>query len=203
MSLLYKLSQTSLLSKLRPDIIFPEKRNLKTEIELGNFVNTNNIYIENRQDIIDINTHFIDDVYFISNSNTMNIAGQYYYELRKNVNIKNWENGWPFEYGFPHHLVKNDINVIENFKYAEYAGIDYKYSIYREECLNTSPLEEFEKCWKCDDYYFGATTNKPHFGKFFIEDLKSTHQVENNIEDIHGGKFYYIDEIAKKNKKLI
>jgi len=188
--------------KLRTDIIFPPIRNLKTEIELGNFKNTPNLYIENRQQIINTDVHFIDDVYFISNSKNMNIVGDYYYNLRNNININNFSKGWPFGYGLPRYLIENNINIIENNLYAEYAGIDYKYSIYRNECLHLSPLEEFEKCWLCDDYYFGASGNKPHSGKFFVQDLKLTHQVEDNIEDIFGGDFYYIDEIPK-NKNLI
>jgi hypothetical protein len=189
--------------KLRPDIIFPKNRCLKTEIQLGNFIDTSNIYIENRQEYIDDNSLFIDDVYFISNSKTMNIAGDYHIQLREKINSVNFSKGWPFNYGFLTHLLKNKLNIIENYQYAEYAKINYKYSIYREECLDISPINDFEKCWLCDDYYFGATQNKPHSGKFFIEDLKITHEIENNIEDINGGKFYYVDELTPKSKTLI
>jgi hypothetical protein len=185
--------------KLRPDIIFPQNRNLKKEIEFGDFKNTNNVYIENRQTIVDMNTHHIDDVYFISSSKNMNIASKYYYGLYDVINKSNIHMGWPFQYGFAPYLLKNNLNVIENHKYADSYQKIYKYSIYREECLNFSPNEDFEKCWVCDDYYFGATQNKSHSGKFYVEDLKLTHEVEDNIEDINAGKFYYLDELKKRD----
>ena len=129
----------------------------------------------------------------------MDIAGKYYFGLYDAIDKSNIDMGWPFQNGFASYLIKNKLNVIENYKYADLYQESYKYSIYREECLNFSPTEDFEKCWICDDYYFGAIWNKSHSGRFYVQDLKLTHEVENNIEDIKAGKFYYLDELKKRD----
>jgi hypothetical protein len=182
--------------KLRLDIIFPKARNLKNEITIGNFENTKNIYIENRIPNIDENTLYVDDVYFISNSKTMDIASSYYNQITHNLN--HTKSLWPYGYGFPTHLLRNNLNIIDIQEYIKKIGSFYGYTIYREECLHYSCVDEYDKCRECESYYFGPLNQENLSKNYYVEDLKKIYVIESDIHNVESGKSYYIDELKLK-----
>jgi hypothetical protein len=187
--------------KLRPDIILPKIRKLKNEIRMGVGDFENKVYIENTPIEFDESNHWCDDVFFISKSSTMDILANYYLELKKEEYIMN--NEYPLNYGFAYHLKKHNIEYQLNVEIPKLYEKLYTYTIYRDECLHLSPTNDFIKCKECDDYYYGMDGTNPLSDKFFINDLIREYYVEENICDTNNPKFYYIDELLKREKEKI
>ena len=185
--------------KLRLDLIFPSIRRLNLELLFP--TNANYFLIENIGKL-NIDTIFVDDVYFLSNSKTMNIAANYFNEV-KLYDLKNCSSG----YYFIKHLLINGVELTESNRYELYGG-QYSYAIYRPECVKYSSLIEYTKCRKCDFYYYGDMIHKSTDINYFADDIQKEYIIDNifNIYD-PTVKFYYIDELdlffSKRIKKLI
>jgi hypothetical protein len=171
--------------KLRFDIIFKEKRRLIDDI----FANKNNdFFIENLHNYT-IDDLFVDDVYFLSNSNVMDIAANYY------------NNG--HKYGFIKHLTNNNISI-KSVVDINYMYDNYGYVIYRQECIKFSPLNDFDLCHECEAYYYQPVdqlyNNKEI--RHYIEDLMINYNIDDpfNVKD---GIFLFVDELISKKNKLI
>ena len=63
------------------------------------------------------------------------------------------------------------------------------------ECIEFSPIDEFDECRMCDDYYFGAPVNRALAGSFFIDNLNDVYHIDNDIYNVANGQFYYINDI--------
>jgi len=123
--------------KMRPDIIFPESRALEQEI--NHFIEYgNNFYAMGYSPIR------IDDVFFLSNSNTMDLASRMLLDTPK----REWE-----------------VNLFG--EYLESVGItcmntkDTLYAILREEVFNYDVSTNFNLCFNLDrDYYAPYDTTR-------------------------------------------
>lgn len=175
--------------KLRPDILFHPNRRLsqdiemyKTELENGEF------YIENLIRERSIDTHTIDDVYFLSNSYSMDIASDYYVKwLEWGIGNRNK----PF-YGFIRHSILENLNLV-GFKRRDLGG-ETGYVVLRPECLQykNNSIEDYHKCIGCEDYYYGNPEKNPMTPDgYYINLLKDRYIINNDVDN-------YIDELEEK-----
>lgn len=185
--------------KLRGDLIFPKERMLDHEIKMVEYCGENTIYIENLFGGYTIESLFVDDVYYLGKSKTMDIMSRYFYEVI-NAAKQNHQYGFPYQYGLIKHLYLNGIKPSVT-KLAEIDGErNYSYTIYRKECLEYSPNDEFEYCRMCDDYYFGAPPNQKLAGAFFVEEINKQFINDPNIFNLMDNlNWIYIDEIEDGN----
>lgn len=121
--------------KLRPDIIFDEH---KLTDAIDNFDKDYFMCING-------NTTVLNDVYFIANSSTMDIASECWKKMIHNNNVNGTELGL--------FLKSNNINT-------RILGLHditrkYNYAIYREECVlaGISSLD-WDKCHTTEQYYY-------------------------------------------------
>jgi hypothetical protein len=112
--------------KMRPDMIFPEDSTLQKEID--NFLNNPELFYVMGGDESRLN-----DVYFLSSSDNMNIA-------TKIIDNPSWQ-----ENELNIHLLKNNIN------YGQV--LNPSYAIYREECFGVSPTD-WLGCHMIETYYY-------------------------------------------------
>jgi hypothetical protein len=181
--------------KLRPDIIFPSIRNLKDEIELTMSTKKDMFYIENFIGIHRENKLFVDDVYFFSNSEIMDVASKYYTELSQKINKTN--NIYPYKYAFLQHLNNHQIDYLINGEINKKYKIDYSYTIYREECLHLSPMTDFNGCKKCEHYYFNIPKSNDNNEELFVNHLKKIYNIKGDVTDLTMSDFY-VDELKRK-----
>ncbi len=165
--------------KLRTDIIFPPHRRMSYEFESINIKN-NEVYIENRSEDDENNKKFMDDVYFIGNSEVMDIFSRYYEYMIDDYKVVYY------------YLKMNNISL-SNFNKAIEGG----YTIYRPECIKYSCLDEFEKCCECDGYYYAfGNGTKDIYGidHLYINYLKDNY-------DFDPEKEYTINDILNSKKE--
>lgn len=135
--------------KMRPDMIFPEGSTLQKEID--NFLNNPELFY-----VMGGNSERLNDVYFLSTSQNMNIA------------TKIIDNPIPWKDNeFNMHLTNNSI------KYARVRNPSY--AIYREECVGVSPMD-WLGCHMIETYYYSEKktfdmycTTQPNFLNKFLE----------------------------------
>ena len=170
--------------KLRPDVFFQDNRRLSQDIELyEKELNSGKIYIENLVRDYTISTNSVDDVYFISNTKSMNIVSEYY------LKWLDWGTGVGGEnfYGFIKHCILNGVKICD-FKKREFGG-DAGYVVLRPECLEYTG--NYDKCIGCEDYYYGnPNKNSMTPEGYYISLLKTKYIINNEIE-------YYIDELKE------
>lgn len=175
--------------KLRFDLIINPKRKLIIDINCFN-LKENEVYFENVPNNINdapLDLEFIDDVYFFGKSKTMNILGEYFTKMIESI---------PNKYGMFKHIKMN--NILLNNKSS------YEYVIYRDDCYKFSPLYEFDKCKKCEKFYFGNPfLDKIGNENFYIDDLINNHYIDFDVYDIKLNNQYYIDEILLRRKKKL
>lgn len=184
--------------KLRPDIIFPLSRKLVYEIERFDKSNKDDIYIENvtPAKITSINS-YIDDVYFVGSSQTMNIASLYYDKAKETELTSN--------YTFLSHLFNYKIKLLNTERKYDIIG-NASYSVYRDECNFLSPLTQFNECFECEKYYFfNINTKMSKKDRRFVEDLVNYNEIDKNVFEKEGDKLsrIYVDDltfITPKNK---
>jgi len=169
--------------KLRPDIIFTTNRKLMNEIEMSVGNHEKKFYIENFTEKERTIYTISDDVYFLSKSKTMDLASKYHIESQKKIN----NFGYSYKYSFYRHLCENDIICSEDSFYP--------YTIYREECLNISPINDFTKCFECNNYYFDIINNHKNS---YINDLKKKFIIDHDVENLLIGEMKYVDELKPK-----
>lgn len=178
--------------KLRPDIKFHPHRRLSQDIEMyKSELDNGEFYIENLIREYNEDTHTIDDVYFLSNSNSMDIASLYY---QKWVDWGVADRKKPF-YGFIRHSILNDLKLC-SFKRRDWGG-ESGYVVLRPECLkyNVNSIENYYKCFGCEDYYYGNPKKNPITPDgFYINLLKDKYIINDDVE-------YYIDELQEKIEK--
>jgi len=181
--------------KLRPDIIFPNQRKLKYLLELFD-ENNDGIFIENTESDVDINSEFVDDVLFFSNSDVMNVASKYFLEYNQKYLQEYRLNRELPKYGFVRHLYDNSIKVLDMVGRTKFHAGETSYTIYRKECLKYSPIDEYMKCFECDAYYYkdAKTTDE----KLFVTELKEKYEIKENIFDRTVLNTTYVDELIKK-----
>lgn len=182
-----------LVIKLRPDIIFPESRRLSIELDHYRFLNKNEVYIENLSTNLEMNMRFIDDVFFIANSKTIDKFSKLYIEYIKKLKINILNNSYiPYweVYNTYNHLIYNNITILKPNLYQE------AYTIYRPECIKYSSLTEFKKCRECDGYYYSAPETKKNFNieTLYIDYLRENYNFDEN-------KKYTIDEVLSNKKR--
>jgi len=171
--------------KLRPDVFFNYNRKLSQDIELyEKDLNSGKIYIENLARDYSINTNTVDDVYFLSNTKSMNIVSEYY------LKWVNWGLAFGSEnfYGFIKHCILNGVKMCD-FK-QRYFGGETGYVVLRPECLEYTSI--YDKCIGCEDYYYGnPNKNSMTPEGYYISLLKDKYIIDNDVE-------YYIDELKEK-----
>jgi hypothetical protein len=128
-----------LVLKIRPDIIFEPGRTLSNEIA-NSFVK----YDKNKTffgDFAEIkqNDGWINDVFFFSIPEIMDLASKSY-----NFQIKN-----PYE-GLKKYLNSNNIDVKRCFDGLK----NWEYTIYREESLTKNPIDDFYGCVLDEKLYY-------------------------------------------------
>ena len=132
--------------KLRLDLIFSSHRNLETDISMYPFENNNGIWIENppTEEVYFANdVYWLDDVFYITTSKIIDYISSYYNFIKKN-RFKSHNN---YEYSLKNYIIRNEIII-----FFKKDSIDYNmggYTIYRKECLDLSPMDEWEKCLEC------------------------------------------------------
>lgn len=122
--------------KIRFDLIFSPIRRLSYELE-SLFLKNNEFYVENWSS--ERISEFLDDVYFISNSRNMNMASNYYNEEKLHNN-----------YSFRKHLKLQSLKFPNIDNMANFYRGQYGYGIYRKECLDISPLNNYVECRECE-----------------------------------------------------
>jgi hypothetical protein len=164
----------------------------------------NGIYIENIDINLDENNApFIDDVYYIGNSNVMDTFSNYF----NYVNKKYYPNNTPITiYGAEiiKYLKSFNIKIFGLFGSTidfYLLGIPKSYTIYRQECLKYSPIFEYKNCVECNSYYYDGLypDETVQYKNRFVEDLKKKYIIEDNIHDTFVGKLYYLDELKLKD----
>lgn len=181
--------------KLRPDIIFNTNRNLMKEIEMCVGDNEKKFYIENFTEKERTIYTIPDDVYFFSKSKTMDLASKYHIVSQEKIN----NFGYSYKYSFYRHLFENDIICSETDEIFKYYESIYMYTIYREECLNISPITDFRKCFDCNNYYFDVINNYDKNKNLYINDLKKKFIIDHDVENVLIGEFKYVDELKPKS----
>jgi hypothetical protein len=182
--------------KLRPDLKFHPNRRLSQDIEMYNSeLDNGEFYIENLIRDWNIDSHTIDDVYFLSNSNSMDTASSYY---QKWIDWGILDRSKPF-YGFVRHSVLNNLQL-SSFKRRDLGG-ENGYVVLRPECLEykENTLNNYYECNVCEDYYYGNPKNKAkHKNGYYIDLIKSKYIINEDTD-------YYIDELEKLEpiKKLV
>jgi len=184
--------------KLRPDIIFPKERKLKHLLELFE-KGEDGIFIENTLPDVDIESEFVDDVLFFAKSKIMDIASQYFTEYNKkykNDMKEDWYMGHPLKYGFVKNLYNNSVKILEMVGRTKFHAGETSYTIYRKECIEYSPIDEYMKCFKCDLYHYKDARNSQEY--LYINELMEEYEINLNIFDCSNFKTIYIDELKKK-----
>lgn len=178
--------------KLRPDVIFNPDRRLVQDIELyKDELENGEFYIENLIRDWTIDNTTIDDVYFLSKSNQMNIASEYY---SKWIEWGIRDTYKPF-YGFIRHSILNNLKIYR-FK-DRYLGGENGYVVLRPECLeyNGSTVNNYYRCIGCEDYYYGNTEkNSITPDGYYIDLLKHKYIIKDDV-------IYNIDELEEKIEK--
>lgn len=175
--------------KLRPDIIFSERRTLDTELNIIKPSVCSDFYIENLWNTKwNIDTLWCDDVYYISKSKTMNVAASFY-DYKKNEIKRFYPKNGIGTNGFIRFLLTNGITIKS---VADRIG---GYGIYREECNMYSPVFQTAQCIFCDDYYYSG-----HSGYNLDFEYDSIYDYLNMNYVIDSTKSYYIDELQTKYK---
>jgi hypothetical protein len=175
--------------KLRPDILLHPNRRLSQDIEMyKNELDAGEFYIENLIRDYSIDTHTIDDVYFLSNSESMNIASEYY------LKWLDWGIGdrtKPF-YGFIRYSILYNLKLLQ-FKRRDLGG-ESGYVVLRPECLeyNDSTIDGYHRCIGCEDYYYGNPKKNPMTPEgYYINLLKDKYIINDDVDN-------YIDELVEK-----
>lgn len=118
--------------KLRPDVIFGPNKKLIDDVMLVKD-NPTAFFLDNFPPNWE-EIGFADDVYWISSPSAMNIAIGFYDNTQHKL--------------LPAYLKSQQVSFdTTTLKYPNY-------TIYREECLQFSPIDEFEACRACDIMYF-------------------------------------------------
>lgn len=176
--------------KLRPDILFHPNRRLSQDIEMyKNELEKGAFYIENLIREYSIDTHTIDDVYFLSNSESMNVASEYY------IKWIDWgiaDRGKAF-YGFIRHSILHNLKLLE-FKRRDLGG-ESGYVVLRPECLeynDNNTIDEYYRCIGCEDYYYGNSQKNPMTpAGYYINLLKDKYIINDDVDN-------YIDKLVEK-----
>jgi hypothetical protein len=163
--------------KLRPDIFFKPDRKLSHIFDLYDFQNSNEFFIENIQQDWDINSIWCDDVLYISNSKTMDIASKLYESKKKEIMLVHPHHGYGGA-GFLRYLLLNGIKI------CDISLAQKGYSIYREECFKYSPVTEFEKCILCDSYFYGTVGGGLALGYAYNSYYQSLENDKNNSKKL-------------------
>lgn len=162
--------------KLRMDLLFTENRRLSNEIELFSEYSENYIYIENYSDH---NNHiFIDDVFYLSKSNTMNMVSTYYNEM-ESIGCQLSQ----IQYSLFDHLIKMDVKICSIDNWTDFYNGVFTYTIYRPECLPYSPMNQFNECVECDRYHFDIF--RGYDRKYYITNLKEKYLLPDNVFSNH------------------
>lgn len=175
--------------KLRPDILLHPNRRLSQDIEMyKNELDSGEFYIENLIRDYSIDTHTIDDVYFLSNSESMNIASEYY------LKWLDWGIGDRTKsfYGFIRHSILHNLKLLQ-FKRRDLGG-ESGYVVLRPECLeyNDSTIDGYHRCIGCEDYYYGNPQKNPMTPEgYYINLLKDKYIINDDVDN-------YIDELVEK-----
>jgi hypothetical protein len=129
--------------KIRPDIIYHESLKLLTFIEKTKFnsFSVMESWMDNDSDMS------LDDVLYVSDSKTMDLAITVVNSILKKPNIK------PVNYALYKHLIDNNI-VINNLNEGYFAG---KYTVLRQQCISFCTLTEFDKCERMDKLIYYPT----------------------------------------------
>lgn len=175
--------------KLRPDILLHPNRRLSQDIEMyKNELDAGEFYIENLIREYSIDTNTIDDVYFLSNSESMNIASEYY------LKWLDWGIGDRAKsfYGFIRHSILHNLKLLQ-FKRRDLGG-ESGYVVLRPECLeyNDSTIDGYHRCIGCEDYYYGNPQKNPMTPEgYYINLLKDKYIINDDVDN-------YIDELVEK-----
>jgi len=175
--------------KLRPDILLHPNRRLSQDIEMyKNELDAGGFYIENLIRDYSIDTHTIDDVYFLSNSESMNIASEYY------LKWLDWGIGDRTKsfYGFIRYSILYNLKLLQ-FKRRDLGG-ESGYVVLRPECLeyNDSTIDGYHRCIGCEDYYYGNPKKNPMTPEgYYINLLKDKYIINDDVDN-------YIDELVEK-----
>jgi hypothetical protein len=181
--------------KLRPDIKFHPHRRFSQDLEMyKEEFKSGEFFIENLVREWTLETHTIDDVYFISSSEKMNVAATYY---EKWIEWGLTDRTKP-HYGFIRHAVLNNLKLCP-FKRRDWGG-ESGYVVLRPECLKyvENTISNYTECKACEDYFYGNPKSKPlsPIG-FYINLLKNKYIISET--DV-----YYLDELVEnENKKFI
>lgn len=179
--------------KLRPDIKFHPHRRLSQDLEMYKTeLENGECYIENLVREWTLETHTIDDVYFVSNSEKMDIASEYY---NKWVEWGLTDRAKP-HYGFIRHAVMYDLKLC-SFKRRDWGG-ESGYVVLRPECLEymKNTINNYGECRDCEDYFYGNPKNQNSKNGYYINLLKNKYIIN---EDVN----YYIDELITQSEKII
>jgi len=135
-----------------------------------------------------IDTHTIDDVYFLSNSESMNIASEYY------LKWLDWGIGDRTKsfYGFIRYSILYNLKLLQ-FKRRDLGG-ESGYVVLRPECLeyNDSTIDGYHRCIGCEDYYYGNPKKNPMTPEgYYINLLKDKYIINDDVDN-------YIDELVEK-----
>lgn len=136
-----------LVIKLRPDVIFSPDRKFSKEMLSK--------YINNSSDTFFVETlteyqYWMNDVYWVSTPAIMNIAKQFYPEQKENQNNVN-HLPEKHHYTLSNHMRKHQINL---------EGIGSDYACHKLECSEYDTIEEYDKCFDCEKYYFTTEPTK-------------------------------------------
>ena len=125
-----------LIVKLRPDIMFRPGRNFLKEVLTAFLKNrtTDVFLVENLVPDWNTTTH-VNDVCWVSTPNLMKLAKQYFFENQQD-NTKTFVN----------HLRNHSIKL---------GNLGYGYCCVKLECMEYAILQEYEKCFECEQFYFG------------------------------------------------
>ena len=181
--------------KLRPDIIFPKERKLKHLLELFDDEN-GGMFIENTSSDVDIESQFVDDVLFFSNSNNMDLASKYFVEYNKKYLDEYELNRELPKYGFVKHLHNNFIKVLDMVGRTKFHAGETSYTIYRKECTKYSPIDEYMKCFECDAYYYRDARNTDK--SLYVHELVKKYEINENIFDNANLKSIFVEDFNKQ-----
>lgn len=128
-----------LVVKLRPDVLFHPKRKFSIEILEGYVKHSiDTFFVETLLDNWETEV-WMNDVYWVSKPAVMDMAKNFYFEQReKQKDIYQ-------EYTLLKYLRRNNVPL---------ANIGHDMACAKLECLDYDTVNEYQKCYDCEKYYF-------------------------------------------------